>query len=139
MGLILGRGLSHLLFHTINIETVDKNKNYVAGASKKYGPRHAGGILHDYAKVNDINLMLSAHSREFLKDFRVVLPPRLLSKLRHSLAGLSDASQQYVCDEVVSFLRCGVMHRSGFDPIDHSLGLLLLELMNEPDIVYPPF
>ena len=89
--------------------------------------------------VNDINLMLSTHSRKFLKDFRVVLPPRLLSKLRHSLAGLSDASQQYVCDEVVTFLCCGVIHRSGFEPIDQSLGMLLLELMNEKDINYPPF
>lgn len=92
------------------------------------------------SKVNDINLMLSAHSREFLKDFKVVLPPRLLSKLRHSLAGLSNASQQFVCNEVVTFLHSGVMHRSGFEPIDHSLGMLLLELMNaKKDINFPPF
>ena len=118
---------------------MDKKKNYEAGAELQYGPRLVGEILHDYAKVNDINLMLSKHSRRFLKDFKVVLPPRLLSKLRHSLAGLSDASQQYVCDEIVTYLHSGIMHRSGFENIDQCLGLLLLELMNEPDINFPPF
>ena len=86
-----------------------------------------------------INLMLSAHSKAFLKDFKAVLPPRLLSLLRHNLCGLSDEMQQFVCDNVVTFLHSRFMFKSGVTHVDQRQGLLMIEMMNASGINYPPF
>lgn len=91
------------------------------------------------SQVSDINLMLSAHSLAFLRGFKVVLPPRLRSLLRHSLAGLSEDMQQFVCDNVVTYLRSRFMFKSGVEHVDERLGLLMIELMNAKGIHFPPF
>ena len=106
-------------------------KNNVKAKGKKIGS--------NISLASDINLMLSAYSRAFLKDFKVVLPPALLSLLRHSLAGLSDDMQQFVCDNVVTFLRSRFMFKSGVEFIDQRMGLLMIELMNARGINFPPF
>lgn len=112
---------------------VSKKSNTDNSSSKNERKEHR-------PRVSDINLMLSKHSRDFLKDFKVVLPPRLRSLIRHSLAGLSEESQLFVCGEIVTFLRCGVMHRSGFEQIDRCLGLLMLELTNSKSFInFPAF
>ena len=95
--------------------------------------------MENISRVSDINLMLSDHSRAFLKDFKTVLPPRLLSLLRHNLCGLNEGTQLFVCDNVLAYLRSGIMFKTGVEHIDARLGLLLIELMNEPNVNFPPF
>ena len=66
-GLILGRGLFPLLFHTFNLKTVDTiKKNYAAGQKKQYGPRIVGEILHDYLENSNEPLAVAyrEHSAE---------------------------------------------------------------------------
>lgn len=90
--------------------------------------------------ISDINLMLSDHSRTSLKDLRVVMPPRLLSMVRHSLCGLSNEMQQFVLDNILMYLRTGHMIRFGEPHIDQVQGLILIELMNaKASIHFPPF
>lgn len=90
-------------------------------------------------RVSEVNQMLTEDSLQFVNIMKAVLPPRLASLLRHSLAGLSDDLQEFVCDNVMTYLSSHKMLKSGEEHVDQRLGLLLLELMNEPDIVYPPF
>lgn len=108
-------------------------KSSAAKSSKKIKSKE------NRSRMSDINLMLSAHSREFLKDMKVVLPPRLRSMLRHRLARLSEDMQLFVCDNVLTYLRTGFMFSSGVELVDECQGLLVLEIMNAPDINYPPF
>lgn len=91
------------------------------------------------SRVNDVNLLLSDDTKAFIKDLKVVLPPRLRSLVRHSLAGLSDDMQQFVCDNIFMYLRTGYMVRLGEPHIDQIQGLILIELMNEKGINFPPF
>ena len=63
-GLILGRGLFPLLFHTFNLKTVDTiKKNYAAGQKKQYGPRIVGEILHDYLENSNEPLAVAYRER----------------------------------------------------------------------------
>ena len=117
-----------------NLNKIVMEKKIIAAKSSKTERK-----VHS-SKVSDINLLLSAHSREIVKGLKVVLPPRLLSLLRHSLCGLSNEMQQFVLDNILMYLRTGHMIRFGEPHIDQVQGLILIELMNaKASIHFPPF
>lgn len=102
-----------------------------------FGYDEKNGAFYKYPDQN--NLMLSKYSKEFLKDLRVILPPRLRSLVRQSLTGLGEEMQQFVCDNITTFLRSGFMFKTGLKHVDQLIGLLMLELMNAKGINCPPF
>ncbi len=113
---------------------MDKKKIRAAKSSKKIGSKEKS------SRVNDVHLLLSNDTKAFIKDLKVVMSPRLRSIIRHNLCGLSDDVQQFVCDNILMYLRTGHMIRFGEPQIDQIQGLILIEVMNsEANINFPPF
>ena len=81
-----------------------------------------------------INGMLSSHSRHFLKNYRDVFCPKILSLIRHTLAGLSEPMQRVVTDNLLLYLTYGRMIMTPSVNVNRLLGYLLLVLMNDEGI-----